>query len=337
MTAPRRRSMPAVVAMTPRRGWHPGGRAVKAHLVVNPASAGGQTGRRFDAIARAVRAAVGEFDCSFTRRRGDGAELAREAVRAGARLVVAVGGDGTASEVADGLVGARGEGEAIFGLIPRGTGGDLRRTLGVPSDLAAAARLLVDGAVRRLDVGRAEFVDPAGRTACRHFVNVAGLGISGRVVQQVERVGKSLGGRLAFMLASARVLAGWRDQPVRWRVDGGPWREERITSICACNGRFFGGGMMVAPGARVDDGRFEVVVWKGVGLGHFLLRQSMLYDGTHVRLPNTTVLGGQTLEAEPAGGEVLLDLDGEQPGVLPARFTILPGALRARVAEGADR
>jgi diacylglycerol kinase family enzyme len=134
------------------------------------------------------------------------------------------------------------------------------------------------------------------------------------------------------MFASARALASWSDQPVRWRADGGPWQEDRITCLSVCNGRFFGGGMMVAPAALVDDGLFDVTVWQGIGLSDFVLKRGMLYDGSHVRLRNTRTLRATTLEAEPLGGAtVLLDVDGEQPGRLPARFTILPAALSARL------
>ena len=340
---------------------------MRPHLIVNPASAGGRTGRHFDAIVRAVREAVGEFDWSFTRRRGDGRVLAREAARAGANLVVAVGGDGTASEVVDGLAqdgdplppdiverrdaatepghprlgcGTRRaelRGEVAFGFIPRGTGGDFSRSLAWPSDLGEAARILAAGAERTIDLGRIEFTGADGRPQVRRFANVAGFGISGRVVQEVERAGKSFGGKMAFMLASARVLAGWRDQPVRWRADGGPWRESRVTAFSVCNGRYFGGGMLVAPEALVDDGLLDVTIWTGIGLSDFILKKGMLYDGTHVRLPNTQTLRVRTIEAEPLCAEpVLLDVDGEQPGMLPARFTIVPGALRARVAAQID-
>jgi YegS/Rv2252/BmrU family lipid kinase len=312
---------------------------MKPHLIVNPASANGRTGRHFDAIVRAVRDAVGEFDCSFTRRRGDGSVLAREVVLAGANLVVAVGGDGTASEVIDGLAheGRPLRPEVTFGFIPRGTGGDFSRTLAWPSDPGAAALVLSEGAERRIDLGRIEFTGADGRPQVRHFANVAGFGISGRVVQEIERSGKAFGGKVAFMIASARVLAGWRDQPVRWRADGGPWQESRITAISVCNGRYFGGGMMVAPDARVDDGLFDVTIWTGIGLADFILKKGMLYDGTHVRLPNTQRLRVSTIEAEPlGGGAVLLDVDGEQPGMLPARFTVLPGALQVRVKASSD-
>jgi YegS/Rv2252/BmrU family lipid kinase len=307
--------------------------AVKPFLVVNPASAGGRTGRHFDAIARAVRAAVGDFECAFTRARGDGVRLAREAVASGGDFVVAVGGDGTASEVIDGLANGHGDSGVLFGYIPRGTGGDLRRTIQVPGDVEGAARVLAGSGTALIDLGRVELVGSDGRPAVRHFANVAGCGISGVVVQEVQRSPGFLGGRLAFKLAALRALLRYSDRPVRWRVDGGPWTEQRVTAISACNGRFFGGGMMVAPDARMDDGLLDVVVWSGLGLSDFVMKQPMLYGGTHVQLPNTRVVRARVLEVEPTGDvPVLLDVDGEQPGMLPARFEILPRALRVRVA-----
>jgi YegS/Rv2252/BmrU family lipid kinase len=306
---------------------------VKPFLIVNPRSAAGRTGRHFDRIARAVRAAIGDFECSFTQARGDGSRLAREAVAAGGQLVIAVGGDGTASEVVDGLALARpGDLGALFGFIPRGTGGDLRRTLGLSQDLDAAARALAGRNDVLCDLGRIEFVGEDGTRQVRHFVNVAGFGVSGVVSGEVNRGLKLGSGKLSFMLASAKALLRWSDQPVRWRADGGPWVEQRVTALSVCNGRFFGGGMQVAPGALLDDGLFDVVVWSGLGIGDFVTKKRMLYDGTHVTLRNTQVLRARTVEAEPVGdGPVLLDVDGEQPGRLPARISILPGALRVRV------
>lgn len=306
---------------------------MKPFLIVNPRSAAGRTGRNFDRIARAVRVAVGDFECAFTTGPGDGARLAGEAVRAGGALVVAVGGDGTASEVIDGLATAPPrDPDPLFGFIPRGTGGDLRRTLGMPADLEGAARWLAGRRELTCDLGRVEFLDHAGTPRVRHFANVGGFGIAGVVSDEVNRGVKLGSGRLSFMLASAKALLRWTDLPVRWRADGGPWTEERITSLSVCNGRFFGGGMQVAPAARVDDGLFDVVVWSGLRLRDFVTKKRRLYDGTHVDLPNTRVLRARSVEAEPvAGARLLLDVDGEQPGTLPARFTILPGALRVRV------
>ena len=302
---------------------------MKPLLIVNPASAAGRTGRHFDAIARAVHGAVGEFEARFTRAVGDGKGLALEACAAGHRLVVAVGGDGTASEVVDGLTEADYLGE--FGFIPRGTGGDLRRSLGLPGDVVGAARALALGAARDVDLGRVELTGHDGRAVVRHFVNVASCGISGAVVERVNRSSKVLGGLLSFKLASARALLGWQDQRIRWRVDGGPWTEQAITALAVCNGRWFGGGMMVAPEARSDDGRLDVTVWSGFGLVDFIRQQPKLYDGRHVQLPNTRVLRAGSVELEPVGeAPVLLELDGELPGRLPARISVRPGALRLR-------
>ncbi len=306
---------------------------MKPFVIVNPRSAAGRTGRHFDRIARAVRAAIGDFECAFTRARGDGSRLAREAVQAGGQLVVAVGGDGTASEVVDGLTLARPrDPDPLFGFIPRGTGGDLRRTLGLPQDLEAAAKALASRREIVCDLGRIEFVGADGSPLVRHFVNVAGFGISGVVSGEVNRGVKLGSGRLSFMLASARALIGWSDQGVRWRADEGEWVEQEITSLSVCNGRFFGGGMQVAPDARIDDGLFDVVIWSGFGIGDFVMKKRMLYDGTHVTLSNTRVLRARSLEAEPLGDRpVLLDVDGEAPGRLPARIRMLPRALRVRV------
>ncbi len=306
---------------------------MKPFLVVNPRSAAGRTGRHFDRIARAVRSAIGDFECAFTRAPGDASRLAREAVAGGGKLVIAVGGDGTASEVVDGITfGRPRDPDALFGFIPRGTGGDLRRTLGLPQDLDAAARALASRKDVVCDLGRIELVGPGGEPQVRHFVNVAGFGVSGVVSGEVNRGLKLGDGKLSFMIASAKALIRWSDQAVRWRADEGPWVEERVTSLSVCNGRFFGGGMQVAPDARIDDGLFDVVVWSGFGIGDFIMKKRMLYDGTHVKLPNTRVLRARTVEAEPIGDDaVLLDVDGEQPGRLPARISILPGALRVRV------
>lgn len=305
----------------------------KPFLIVNPASASGRTGRHFDSIARAVRASVGDFECAFTHARGDAVLLARQAVAAGGTLLVAVGGDGTASEVIDGMQQTPSSQEApLFGFIPRGTGGDLRRTIGISEDVAGAAQALASRNVAVLDLGRVEFSGPDGTRQVRHFANVAGMGISGVVSRLVNHGIRLPSGRLSFMLATARALLTWTDQPVRWRVDGGPWHEEPLTALSVCNGRYFGGGMMVAPDARMDDGLFDVVLWKGLSISDFVVKRPMLYDGTHLRLENTRALRAKVVEVEPVGDEdVNLDVDGENPGTLPARFTILPGALRIRV------
>lgn len=302
---------------------------MKPLLVVNPASAAGHTGRRFESIAAAVREAIGDFEARFTTAVGHASVLAHEAAEAGRRLVVAVGGDGTASEVVDGLV--RGGYREQFGFLPCGSGGDLRRTLAIPDDLPGAARLLAGAGARAIDLGRLELAGQDGRPVVRHFANVASCGITAVVAGLVNRSSKPLGGSLAYKLATARALLAWDEPRIRWRADEGPWVETPITALSVCNGRFFGGGVMVAPRALVDDGLLDVTVWSGFGLLDFLVHQPKIYDGRHVELPKTRTLRARTVEVEPLGGaEVLVEADGELPGRLPARFSVLPGALTLR-------
>jgi YegS/Rv2252/BmrU family lipid kinase len=304
---------------------------VKPLLIVNPASANGATGRNLETISGQVRAALGDFETHLTRAIGDGSALGRQAVEAGRRLVVAVGGDGTASEVVDGLTCGGYQGE--FGFIPRGSGGDFRRSLGIPSDVPGAARQLMAAGRRQVDLGRIEFTAHDGRRAARHFCNVASCGVSAVVAGNVNTGSKWMGGALSFKLASARALIGWRDQPIRWRVDGGPWVEDEVTALSVCNARYFGGGIMVAPGAELDDGLLDITIWKGFSVIDFMVQQPKLYDGRHVQLANTRVLRGRDVEVEPLrDARVLLEVDGEQPGMLPARFTVLPRALTLRAA-----
>lgn len=310
---------------------------MKPFLVVNPASDNGATGRRFDAIARVVQEELGGFEHAFTERPMHAARLARQALRDGAELVVAVGGDGTLNEVVNGFFEeAQGpeernrrsiRPEAALGLIPRGTGGDFRKTLGLGTDLREAVRRL-KGTPRAVDVGLCQYISHEGKAEERYFINIASFGVSGAVDREVNKgTGKWLGGSLAFQLASAKALLGYSDRPVTLSLDGGAKEAMAITCVAVANGRFFGGGMQVAPAARPDDGRFQITVWRGFGLADFIFKKRAIYQGTHLAFAGTTAREAVRLKAE-SEVEVLLDIDGEAPGRLPATFEILPGAVR---------
>jgi diacylglycerol kinase (ATP) len=306
-------------------------------VIVNPSSAGGRTGRRWDELASLLRAAYGEFEDCYTEGPGDGTRLCRQALREGATTVVAVGGDGSINEVMNGFFGEDGRpigDAAALGVIPLGTGGDFIRSIGVPRDPIAAARALAGAAPRRVDVGRVRYTDHQGATATRHFINVASFGIAGLVDKYVNESRKSMNGTLAFALATLRAGVTYSNTQVRVRTDEGEWRTGPIYNVSVANGRFFGGGMKVAPEARLDDGALELIRFGDMGLFD-LLRDGMdLYSGRHVELAKVSTARVRTVEAEPAdGAEVLLDVDGEQPGKLPARFEILPSAIALRAPE----
>lgn len=311
---------------------------MKPFLIVNPRAANGSTGRHFDDISAAVRAAVGEHGHAFTERPMHASDLARRALREGADLVIAVGGDGTINEVVNGFFEEPSHGApprpvrpgAALGILPRGTGGDLRRTVGLEGDLRSSAPRL-SGQGRPIDVGHIDFVDRKGQPTARYFINVAEAGVGSDVVRIANSSSKVLGGKISFALASLRALAGWRDVPVRWSFDGGPFEDGGVTTFAVANGRCFGGGMVVAPAARLDDGLFHVTIWSGYSLADFVLRSGAMYDGSHVNLKGTRTATARSVRLEPgrsAAGPIDVEADGELIGRLPATFTVVPGALR---------
>lgn len=302
---------------------------LRTFVVVNPASAAGATGRRWDRIARHLSRAIGSFDHAFTEGPQHATALTRAALEDGVELVVAVGGDGTLNEVAGGFFDGRRPVApgARLGIIPHGTGSDLARAVGLGTTIEDACARLSGRDARVIDVGHARFTGHDGQEAQRVFLNECSFGCGGAVAHAITPGAKRLGGKPAFMLATVRTLLWYQEQAVTVAVDDGAPEPMTITNYAVCNGQYFGGGMRVAPDARLDDGRLDVTVWTGFGLADFVLKRRALYDGTHRREPGTRILGATTVTAT-SPERVLLELDGEGVGRLPAVIGILPGALR---------
>lgn len=305
---------------------------MKTFLVVNPRSANGATGRKWPQIAGQLSSVLGDFGFAFTEKPMDAMLLARKALQDGFRCVVAVGGDGTVNEVVNGFFmdGKALNPDAALGVIPRGTGGDFRKAFDWDLELSSALDRLKTEDTRPLDVGLVEYTTSEGKAARRYFVNVLSFGIGGLVDQKVNQSSKALGGKLSFMLASTKALLQYADRRVRFSCDGGPFQEAKITSLAVANGKFFGGGMKVAPNADPSDGEFDVTLWSGYGLVDFAFRSAGVYSGRHVEWKGTRTWRCKTLKAE-SDDEVLIDCDGEQPGKLPCSVSMLPGAIRVKI------
>jgi YegS/Rv2252/BmrU family lipid kinase len=252
-------------------------------------------------------------------------------------MIVAMGGDGTISEVVDGFFEEKGaiNEEAVLGVLPFGTGGDLKKTLGLAGTVAKAARSLRGRRTRRIDVGRMSCVDRQGHDRQLHFVNIASFGIGGLVDAYVNENPKLLGGPLSFAVATLRASATYQNQPLRVVLDGERTFEMRALNVAVANGRYFGGGMKVAPWARMEDGLFDVVAMGDFGFWDIVSRGWRIYTGTHLSNPKVRFDRAAHVKAEPleSSGEVLLDVDGETPGRLPAEFLVLPRSLRLKVAD----
>lgn len=304
-------------------------------LLVNPRAGAGRAKKRLPALERALREADARFETAFTRGPGDAAAQVREALRAGLAGVAVVGGDGTLNEAVNGFFEPDGtpiRTEAWLGPLPCGTGGDFRKTIGLGRDPAAMVTRMMWSRPRPIDVGWLEFRDHEGRQAARAFLNIASFGIGGLVDKMVDEGPKWIGGTSAFLLGSLRALARYRRRRVRITVDDGPPRETEVLNVAVANGQFFGGGMHIAPEAQLDDGLFDVVGLEEMSLAEQAALTPHIYRGTLLGRPGVTHVRGRRVVAEPADfqGPVLLDVDGEAPGALPATFEVRPGAVRLR-------
>lgn len=309
-------------------------------VIVNPSSAGGSTGEAWPQIASDLRSQFGAFKAVFTKKRGDAAALAGEAARKGAKFIIACGGDGTVSEVANGILSAGKDVE--LGILPSGTGGDFRRTLEIPSQSRAAARVLRTGRTVRIDVGRVSFVDHNGAEAMRYVLGVASCGMSTKVIERVKagapewlpaNTPKWLGGRISF--GASLLQTAMRSTPTRLvvQLDDAHERQIVVSNLCIANARYFGGGMKIAPDAKLTDGKFDVVGVGDLSALKIFTSAPRVYLGSHLSMPEVSHALARKVSVRTAdrGAEVPLEIDGELPGKLPATFQIIPEAIRVRV------
>ena len=265
-------------------------------------------------------ASTGGIDAEilYTSARGEARQLA---ARAGRRPVVAVGGDGTAHEVLNGLLGGDGLARPRLGVLQCGTGSDWQRTAPGPPHPDQVAAWLSRDRWRPIDVGRLE--STAGR---RYFLNAADVGIGAAVVRRAEGGPRALGGTINFLGAAVVSLMLHRNAPVRMEIDGGPVQSLRVRTIAVANGAYFGGGMWIAPSARPDDGRLDVVVIGDVSRWLGLRSLPLLYRGTHGRLAQVRFATARQVAIE-ADEPIGIEADGELAGETPATFAIVPNAV----------
>ena len=298
-------------------------------FLVNPASANGSTGRRWPELGHRAALAGLRGRALVSERPGDVAAKAEQAVAAGARLIVAVGGDGTIHEATNGIVRAGAAGEIELAVIPRGTGGDFVRSLGIPKDADASIDVALTGDARTIDVGHASFRGADGSHREAYFANFGGAGISGAIASRANASSKALGGRVSFFWATLAVFARWKNTEVDVTVDG-ETRSGRMYEVLTMNGEYTAGGMWVTPGAAPDDGLLDVLLIGDVTKAEFATTFPKVYRGTHLAHPKIERLRGRSVSVETPF-PVPIALDGEQPGTTPATFHVVPRALRVRV------
>ena len=244
----------------------------------------------------------------------------------GARLLVVVGGDGSVNEVANGIAGRE---DAEIAVIPRGTGWDFVRTYKIPHKLDGAIDVALNGRTRTIDLGRASYRAWDGSDAEMYFANVASAGMSGAIAQRANETTKALGGKVSYLWATVAVFSRWQNSELRLTVDG-ETRSAPMHDVVVANGRTFGGGMIICPEAEPDDGLFDVLTIGDLTKRDLLTTLPKTFWGKHLPHPKAELLRGAVVTVD-ADVPLPVELDGEQPGTTPARFEIVPRALRLRV------
>lgn len=256
-----------------------------------------------------------------TREPGHAVALATEAARARVPLVVAVGGDGTLNEVVNGVAPLRDEWPITVGAVMTGRGRDACRNLGLIRDPVRAARRLIDGRPVSFDLGLADW--PGGR---RFFVGCVGAGFDAVVT---ERAGRR-GGRLTYLKAVVTSLRDYHTTDLTVQPAGAPAWNGPAASVVVCNGSRFGGGMLIAPAARPDDGLLDVILLGGLGRAELACWLPTVYWGGHVA--NSKIKTWRATQVRVTSAAPLrAQLDGELCAHTPLDVSIHAAALRLLV------
>lgn len=297
-------------------------------LIVNPAAAGGKAGHVAPAVEQALRGHGLTVRRVDTRDLDHARTLGVEAASAG-ETVVALSGDGMLGVLADALRGVPG---AVLGVLPGGRGNDFARVLGIPEDPVAACATIAHGVARPIDLGLV--IGASSDGPGQAFVGIASAGFDSEANRIANEAPPWLGG-LVYAYGALRALLSWR--PTRFEIELDPPGERHAFTgytIAAANSKAYGGGMLLAPDALLDDGLLDVVAIERVGKLRFLANLPKVFAGTHVRLPSVRVFRATEVVIR-ADRPFTMYADGDPIGELPLRVRALHGALTMLVpAEG---
>jgi YegS/Rv2252/BmrU family lipid kinase len=295
-------------------------------IIVNPTAGGGRAGRLIGWLRERLERR-GEARLEITAHAGDAEELAANGARTGHDRVVAVGGDGTVQEVANGLARATGSTTSL-GIVPMGAGNDLARSMGLPRDPAAAWTVAIGAGTRAIDLLLA--TDGAGRT--RWFGSAGGIGFDAQVASAMTTRRGWQRGQAGYLLTTLSELRRFSNRPVELTLDGST-ASHQVLFIAIANGEYYGGGMRIAPGASLDDGLLDLCVVGDLSRMTALRQLANLYRGTHVAHAQVDMLRGRTVAVD-GDRATLVHLDGEPFGHLPLRVVLHPSRLLVAASLG---
>lgn len=284
---------------------------MRYRFIVNPIAGRGDAQRKWPKVQEAIERLKMDYEVVFTGAPGEGVFLAKEGVAQGFDALVAVGGDGTVNEVVRGIIESGAKGKAILGIIPCGTGNDLVRTLDIPVDLEEAVQILKNGHVEPLDLGKVNG---------DYFINVVGVGFDAAVAYEINMNVRRLKGTAAYLYAVLKTLFSYKSPQMIVRIDD-QVLEGRYFLIAIANGKYYGGGMKIAPDARPADGVFDICAVGDVNRLEVIKMLPKIFTGAHLSHPKVKVYRGRKVMVESTE-RVIVQADGELKGTLPMGFEI---------------
>lgn len=297
-------------------------------IIVNPVSANKTTAREWPQYEKILLDSDYDFEAVITERPGHATELARDAIKSGFKTIMSVGGDGTMNEVVNGFFehGQPLATDSRLVVFSRGTGCDFIRSLGIKKGIEDLMDILSRNQAEQVDIGRVDFVDRLGKIGTRYFLNIADIGLGAETANRVNKNSKRFSGFLSFLLGTFSTLLFYRNKDFEVIIDDEIVLCERMNSVIICNGKYFGGGMKVAPDALMNDGLFDIIIIGDVSKPDLIKSFPLIYDGKHMSHPKIKFYRGSRVKVK-SGGKGLIEVDGEIPGSDDAEFMILSKAL----------
>lgn len=304
----------------------------KVLAIVNPASANGVTGKEWPQFESKIKEAGIKLDVEYTQYPLHATEIARNALKSNYNIIVSVGGDGTMNEVLNGFF----EGNCIINenaslaVFSRGTGCDLIRTLSIGREIENIIEVLKNINPIRCDVGKVNFIGYDGENKSRYFLNISDVGIGGETTYRVNKSSKVLKGFLSFLIGTLSAIIAFKNKKLDIIIDDSISISGKKNGVIVANGRYFGGGMHVAPTAKIDDGLFDIIVLGDFSKIELIANFPKIYKGIHLEHLKVEHYRGKNIKIY-SQERVLIEFDGEQPGIIDAEFEIIPKGINVLV------